>query len=330
MVTFKSSLAKAQEIINPQQNNNVGTYIAAAAVPTIATVASAALSQIFSAMSNSDASYTPTKASTDNKSEDGTLAGSETDSQPGVSKNNDDVPVSLDAKKQEIVDIIKQNKPDFSVDNEFMDELVTKYDLYKTCHPEWADEYLAERLNMYLKALEGNKTMIKYGEISTQGEEAIQGMMNNMIDDAAITAGIAANNNGNISDEYLNSIENRGVGYLDLYDVDSNGVVSFEEFLAKEQKDAGRTLTDGEKIATREYFNIIDKNHSNGIDAKEMASHLYAVSRLYDFDSDGTKKSNTENDILFEEWYGAQSNNVGVRQRMQGLSDSFYSAIKNR
>ena len=65
----------------------------------------------------------------------------------------------------------------------------------------------------------------------------------------------------------------------------------------------------------------MDKNHDTYIDAKEMASHLYAMSRISDSNKD------TSNDISFVEWSWAQ--NQDFAERMSNYGDVLYNGIKD-
>ena len=59
-----------------------------------------------------------------------------------------------------------------------------------------------------------------------------------------------------------------------------------------------------------------------------MASHLYAVSRLYDSGAESTSE-----DITFKEWVAASTevgSNDNITTRYNGGSDEFYEAYKSR
>ncbi len=212
--------------------------------------------------------------------------------------------------------------------------MVSKYDLYTSCHPGWTEKQIAERLNLYLKALEAHKTELEYYQISNEpnGELAVQRMADTIIDDDEIKRGIQMNNTDtqNVSSEYIKALIDRGQGYLDLYDTNGDDKISFEEFVALEEKDAGRELTNDEITATEEYFKMMNKDNTQEtninkifLDVKEMASHRFAMSRLYD----GEKNcpTNSANDITFMEWFGAQDHQLS--SRLGNISDLLYKEI---
>ena len=101
-------------------------------------------------------------------------------------------------------------------------------------------------------------------------------------------------------EEFIQSLIDRGEGYLDMYDTNNDGKVDIKEFTDFEAKDSGQALTTEEKAVTETYFNTISGG-DGVIDAKDFASHLAAVARLYD----GNTKSTVE-DITYKEWFGAQ------------------------
>ena len=330
MVTFRASLENAHQRIEARKN---------AGCPSASEQAGMMLGQIFTQMAavgiyslatSTPAEKTPkNNPTTDNAvDETGTPLG-----KTGNDETPDQTILTPEQKKAKVVDLIKQHRTDFDGTNEYIDDLVSKYDLYTTFHSNWDENQIADRLNMYLKALEAHTTELKYGEISQQGPEAIDGMTkHNIVDDDIVTA-----DEGSVTQEYIDAMLARGTGYLDLYDSNSDGTISFAEFIALEEKDAGRKLTSDEIAETGNYFRMMNKDNPNEadidkifIDSKEMASHRYAMSRLYDFDSSGNKKGNTENDITFVEWYGAQSPNPNVRQQLSGIADSLYKELKDK
>ena len=331
MVTFRASLENAHQRIEARKN---------AGCPSASEQAGMILGQIFTQMAavgiyslatSTPAEKTPkNNPTTDNAvDETGTPLG-----KTGNDETPDQTILTPEQKKAKVVDLIKQHRTDFDGTNEYINDLVSKYDLYTTFHSDWDENQIADRLNMYLKALEAHTTELKYGEISQQqGLEAIEGMKKyNIVDDDIVTA-----NEGSVTPEYIDAMLARGTGYLDLYDSDGDGTISFAEFIALEAKDAGRILTPDEIAETGNYFRMMNKDNPNEtdinkifIDAKEMASHRYAMSRLYDFDSFANKKGNTENDITFAEWYGAQSQHKNVRQQLSGIADSLYKELKDK
>lgn len=125
-------------------------------------------------------------------------------------------------------------------------------------------------------------------------------------------------------EQYMQSLVNRGEGYVDMYDTDNNGTISFEEFKALEEQDNGAALTPEDSAAAQEYFNRLDKNKDGSLDKNEMASHLYATSRLYD------GSGNSVEDITFKEWYGAQllGQDQYIDRNYNYASDQLYGVLK--
>ena len=100
--------------------------------------------------------------------------------------------------------------------------------------------------------------------------------------------------------------------------------ISFEEFKALEEKDFGKALTKQEIENTRKFFNRIDRDN-NGIDANEMASHLYTISRMNDDSS-----TNTASDITFGEWNDSRMilKNETVSERYNSIYNQLYGVLK--
>lgn len=124
-------------------------------------------------------------------------------------------------------------------------------------------------------------------------------------------------------EEYYGAMRNRGIGYVDLYDTNGDEKVSLKEYKTFTEKEVGAQLdTEQEKMAEK-LFNKIDHNSDNYITANEMASHLYAVSRMDDADGG----PNTVSDITFAEWHDSnkilEGGDVSVRY------DAIYKQLHN-
>lgn len=128
-------------------------------------------------------------------------------------------------------------------------------------------------------------------------------------------------------EEYYGALNDRGQGYVDMYDKNNDGVISFDEFKALEEKDLGSALSTDEVEATRAFFNRIDKDN-DGIEAHEMASHLYAVSRMNDKSEQGAP--NTVADITIGEWLDSQQilTNKNVSTRYDNIYNQLYGVLK--
>ena len=124
-------------------------------------------------------------------------------------------------------------------------------------------------------------------------------------------------------EEYYGAMRNRGIGYVDLYDTNGDEKVSLKEYKTFTEKEVGAQLdTEQEKMAEK-LFNKIDHNSDNYITANEMASHLYAVSRMDDVDGG----PNTVSDITFAEWH--DSNKILEREDVSGRYDAIYKQLYN-
>lgn len=325
MVSYKASLEKAHKIIESRKcntNNTCNTTSDSSA--EAAYMLNLFFSQAMMNCGNYNFRKSDSSKSTDKNSDDTSAVplGKGEDAPP------ENVEIDNEEKKNKVVDLIKTKRTNFNVKSEFMDDLVSKYDLYKSCHADWDEDKIADRLYLYLKALEAHKTELEYGKIAQMDDnEAVQKMKEyNIVDEDIKGAMEKKNQDGTvmITDEYLNALKNRGVGYLDLYDTNGDEKISFKEFCALEAKDSGVSeLGADEKAASQKYFNMMDKSGDGNLDANEMASHLFAVSRLYDGE-DGQPK-NSADDIRYMEWYGAQ--NPELSEYLSKASDILYEKL---
>ena len=203
-----------------------------------------------------------------------------------------------EALKANVIEIISKEKFD-KFSSELQEDILNKFSAYKTVL-RLNDSECSRRISNYVKALESRETQKQMGEYL---EQALQTEANEGLDNCPITdrdVDIAEQKVNGSDEEFIQSLLNRGEGYLDMYDKNNDEKVSFEEFIALEEKDAGIELTNEEKKETEKYFNII-ANGDGVIDAKDFASHLTAVARLYD----GNTRSSGE-EISYKEWFGAQ------------------------
>lgn len=332
MVSYKASLEKAHKIVESRKHSRNNTCnITSNSSAEAAYMLNLFFSQAMMNCGNYNFPKSGSSVKSTDKNSDETSAvplGKGKDAPPENVENDNEENLSLEEKKNKVVELITTKRTDFNAESEFLDDLVSKYDLYKSCH-DWEEDKIADRLNLYLKALEAHKTELKYGEIAQMNdkEKADQEMAEyNIVDEDIKGAMEKKNQDGtvNITDEYLNALTNRGVGYLDLYDTNGDEKISFDEFCALEAKDSGVSeLGADEKAASQKYFNMMDKNNDNKLDANEMASHLFAVSRLYDGETNQPK--NSADDIRFMEWYGAQDPNLNGR--LSQASDMLYEKL---
>lgn len=122
-------------------------------------------------------------------------------------------------------------------------------------------------------------------------------------------------------EEYFGAMRSRGVGYVDLYDINGDEKVSLKEYKTFTEKEVGAQLdTEQEKMAEN-LFNKIDHNSDNYITANEMASHLYAISRMHDTNNG----PNTVSDITFAEWH--DSGKILEREDVGGRYDAIYNQL---
>ncbi len=328
MVSYKASLEKAHKIVEARKHSRNNTCnITSNSSAEAAYMLNLFFSQAMMNCGNYNFPKSGSSVKSTDKNSDETSAvplGKGKDAPPENVENDNEENLSLEEKKNKVVDLIKTKRKDFNAEPEIMKDLVSKYDLYKSCH-DWDEDKIADRLNLYLKALEAHKTELKYGEIAQMDdkEKAVQEMAKYNIVDEDIQGAMKnkkPDGTVNVTDGYLNALKNRGVGYLDLYDTNGDEKISFDEFCALEAKDSGITVLGAEeKAISQEYFNMMDKSGDGNLDANEMASHLFAVSRLYDGE-DGQPK-NSADDIRFMEWYGAQT--LDLSNKSNGLTETF-------
>ena len=254
--------------------------------------------------------------------------------------------------EDEIKTALKDAGIDFdSLSDDIKKDVLKKYNTYTSVlHLE--GDVKSTRITNYVKALQAHQTeedmAATYAYARQKVEESV---------DADIASGAVAQDNRNAEvekrlaallqnvdsklpvikdsdiakqkvsgtdEQYMQSLVNRGEGYVDMYDTDNNGTISFEEFKALEEKDNGAALTPEDSAAAQEYFNRLDKNKDGSLDKNEMASHLYAASRLYD------GSGNSVEDITFKEWYGAQllGQDQYIDRNYNYASDQLYGALK--
>jgi hypothetical protein len=230
------------------------------------------------------------------------------DESDGLNRKDELTP---EQKADKVVNYIQTQRTGFNKNSKYINELVSKYDLYKKVHADWSDNQIAERLNLYLKALEWHDKELELGEKFEEymdtavSNEDFADKMNNC-DVVIVDKDIENVVRNDDKENYANVIKNRGQAYIELYDNGTcDGKIDFDEFCALEAKDIGQTeLTDEQKAKAREYFDIVNKNGSSGdeyIDADEMAAHYYAISRLFDNDN----STHTEAEITMKEFYNS-------------------------
>ena len=184
------------------------------------------------------------------------------------------------------------------------------------------EEELTRRLTNYVEALQARQKVVEINDHLTQA----CGTVENDIGNCSITIqdeDIAQQKLTGTDAEYLNSLHERGEGYVDLYDTNGDNMVDLQEFLALEEKDSGQKLSEDIIAMNQVVFDRLDKNDDNFIDSKEMASHLYAVSRLFD------GSSNTVEEISFKEIYGSQmvDTDANIKKNYDYASDQLYGAL---
>lgn len=280
-----------------------------------------------------------------------------------------------DAKwKQEAIEIMREfygtsEKFDQRM-SELGDTLGKQYKLYMTSplyqNVRREPDGVKDRLKKFYDVTLQHYTQLTYGkkyvEISeqnpaAQGEEienlvkAELGEGNNRIVDndrdieLAIQARIERNRDNASTYNYIQSLKDRGQGYIDMYDsIQKDGKISEDEFLAFERADAERAGVPFDEDVTKKLFNLIDRSGNGTIEVKEMTAYTYALSRIKDFqiNNDGTytELGNTANDVTYEEWSCAQdiieeylnflnsNGSVAKTERvelLEGLLDEFYN-----
>lgn len=251
------------------------------------------------------------------------------------SSNTEEVGNSQEPESQkQIIKNLKGFIKDFSkLPENRQKDLIKKYSAIKATNPDITETQLQKRLNNYLKALNAHDIELQMGqEILDNGlENALNNSTLKIVDEDI------ANANDQSSPEFLETLLNRGAGYVELYDTNGDEKISLTEFITLEENNLGQKLTDEEIEATKTKFNRIDKDGSGDIDSIEMASHLYAISRITDGNG-----SNSTSDITFKEWSFAatevgspdditkENQNESYTYRYNGHSDALYRALKAR
>lgn len=211
---------------------------------------------------------------------------------------NEEVENNKELLKENVIDAIGEEKFN-KFSPELQNDILNKFDAYKSIL-KLSDGESARRITNYVKALESREAQKEMGEYL---EEALETEENEGLDNCPIVdtdTDIAEQKVNGSDSEFIQSLINRGEGYVDMYDTNNDEKVDLKEFTDLEAKDSGKPLTAEDKARTEAYFNTISGG-DGVIDAKDFASHLAAVARLYD----GKDKSSVE-DITYKEWFGAQ------------------------
>ena len=251
------------------------------------------------------------------------------------------------AKMQEEIEDILGKEEFGKLPDDMQKDILTKYDAFKNILKLEGDN-LSARVKTYVEALQAHKIELEMGEYSGKlFENALKEVAANpespTVEELEKAKELALKNkrecsikieNSNIEEqrktgtdeEYFGALKGRGQGYVDMYDKNNDEAIDFNEFKALEEKDLGSTLSDNEVAQTQEFFNKIDNDKNGKLDADEMASHLYAVSRMHDIG----QGSNTVSDITFQEWIDSQQilDDSQVEERYHNIYNQLYSALK--
>ncbi len=256
-------------------------------------------------------------------------------------------PVDTTELQKEVEDILGKEKFN-NLSADMQKDVLNKCDAYKNVL-KLEGTALNTRVENYVKALQAHQKELEMGKLSEKAfNDALKEVAadpNNPTDTELEQAktlaqkkkqeydikiqddNIETQRKTGTDEEYFGALRSRGESYLDMYDKNNDEVISFIEFKALEEKDSGEALTTEEEDMTREFFNRIDKDN-NGIDANEMASHLYAVSRMNDSSEQGAP--NTVADITFGEWLDSQQilTNEKVATRYDNIYNQLYGVLK--
>lgn len=251
------------------------------------------------------------------------------------------------AKMQEEVEDILGKEEFSKLPKDMQKDILTKYDAFKNVLNLDGDK-LSARVKTYVEALQSHKIELEMGEYNGElFENALKEVAANpespTTEELEKAKELALKNkrecsikieNSNIEEqrktgtdeEYFGALKDRGQGYVDMYDKNNDEAIDFNEFKALEEKDSGSTLSEEEKALTQEFFNKIDKDKNGKLDANEMASHLYAVSRMHDTG----QGPNTVSDITFQEWIDSQQilDDSQVEERYRNIYNQLYGVLK--
>lgn len=266
--------------------------------------------------------------------------------------------------EQEVLDLLKDARPDFKETSEYFKELTDKYEVYMTndFYKDLREDKVSMRTRLcnYLDALISHGRQFEYGSaykaakadymaehnktenslteedytaITKLSEKAVSkiGLVdkNNSIK-FALDKRDKVENTEYASDKekaheaklalagYLNKLKGNAEGYIDLYDINSDGKISKDEFTKFEADDAKKLDIDYDATVTEQLFDMIDTNNSNFIETKEMAAYNVGRSRIFD-----SLKVNTSYDITFGEWAYSQTSE-GMQKVGERLND-FYN-----
>ena len=272
----------------------------------------------------------------------------------GVSANYTNSTKTVEDKKTEDSANVQKEvenilgKEDFNkLPKDMQDDILNKFTAYKNVL-NLEGEALSDRVKNYVKALQAHETEVEMGDFNKElFENALKEVAKNPEEPTAEEiqqaqalvrknkqecdikiedANIEEQRKNGTDEEYFGAMKDRGVGYVDMYDKNNDEAIDFNEFKALEEKDLGSTLNEEEKALTQEIFNKIDKDKNGKLDANEMASHLYAVSRMHDTG----QGPNTVSDITFQEWVDSQQilEDKDVADRYNVLYNQLYGVLK--
>lgn len=250
--------------------------------------------------------------------------------------------------EDEIKAALKEAGIDFdSLSDDIKKDVLKKYDAYTSVlHLE--GDVKSTRITNYVKALQAHKIEIAMGDfdskVFTEALNEVAKDPDNPTSDELEKAkavalekrqacelkiedsNIATQCKTGTDEEYFGALKGRGEGYVDMYDTDNDGKISFTEFKTFEEKNGGMTLYADETAELQKCFDKMDRNNDHFIDANEMASHLYAVSRMHDKGGG----PNTVSDITFGEWHDSQkfTSNSDVSARYDVISSQLYGVLE--
>lgn len=129
-------------------------------------------------------------------------------------------------------------------------------------------------------------------------------------------------------DEFNAAFHQAAKEYIELYDsAAGDGKIDVNELIRMEAKEQKRSLAEAEiKILQNEAINrvtILDQNNDGKLDEDEIATYLWAMSKI----NDG-KEGKTADDITFDEWKTAQKA-MGIFSGMQPLTNENHMKTMN-
>lgn len=182
--------------------------------------------------------------------------------------------------EKEVKDILAKNN--ITVSDSNLQAIIKKYPTMKTIQTGGLS--VEQRVINYAKGLEGSQ---RFENIATGAVNNTSNLETIQLD--SVKQAMDKGSQTDFNNAYLQYAQEQ----IEVYDTDNDGQISYEEFSAEEKANAGDLYNEN---GTKAVFNTIDQNNDNSIDKTEMASMIWAISKI----NDGNDKKSA-NDITPDE-----------------------------